>query len=170
MSVGAVYLSDKLHFFTTVPCSQLFLTGTRLHSWKSSQEERSLLWFIYGKMEQTWDKPNFQYFQNSPAKTSLALLGAATHKKYPPMIGNFHGKVGMMDSASRKKTDNVVYNNEGKQKHEEKRLIWTPYSVAVLQGRVTAHTGAGFRGVTASRLMESPQMRLKLKLWLERMQ
>lgn len=72
--------------------------------------------------------------------------------------------MGMMDSASRKKTDNVVYNNEGKQKHEEKRLIWTPYSVAVLQGSVTAHTGAGFRGVTASRLMESPQMRLKLKL------
>lgn len=63
----------------------------------------SLLWLVYGKMGQTWEELNFQYYQNSPAKTFLPLLGATTHKKYPPMFVYFHGKVGVMDSACRRR-------------------------------------------------------------------
>lgn len=63
-----------------------------------------------------------------------------------------------MDSACRKKTDGGVYNNEERQKQEEKRLSWPPYSVAMSQGSVTAHSGAGFRAVTATMLVGSPQM------------
>jgi len=50
--IDAVYLSDKLYFFTTVSCSQLFLTGTSLRSWQCGQEEGSLVSWEYRKCHQ----------------------------------------------------------------------------------------------------------------------